>query len=112
MWELTRFAVDFFQQYLPFAEMESADQLTTREDDYCFAKRGSVYAIYLPQGGSTEVDLEAGRFLVRWFNPRRGGSLKNGTPSEITGPGKGSTGPPPKDPDRDWVCLITRQPQD
>jgi hypothetical protein len=42
LWELTKFAVDFFHQHLPFPEMEVSDELTASKDDYCLAKRGSV----------------------------------------------------------------------
>ena len=74
MWDLTRRVIDFFERYLPFVEMNSADPLTSRDDDYCLAKPGAVYAIYLPRGGSTDLQLPAGHFQVRWFNPRSGGS--------------------------------------
>ena len=108
MWDLTRRAVDFFEKYLPFAEMNSADALTSRDDDYCLAKPGAVYAIYLPRGGSTDLQLPVGHFQVRWFNPRSGGKLHPGSVPEISGPANASVGEPPADSDRDWVCLVTR----
>jgi len=33
--------------------MRHADALTSAENDYVFAKPGEVYAIYLPEGGTT-----------------------------------------------------------
>jgi hypothetical protein len=34
MWDLTRHALEFFHQYLPFVEMKHADGLTSSSDDY------------------------------------------------------------------------------
>ncbi len=42
LWDLTRYAVEFFHEYLPFTEMKHADEFTTAEDDFCFAKAGVV----------------------------------------------------------------------
>ena len=108
MWELTRYALEFFQGHLPFTEMAPADELTTAKDDYCLAKTGRVYAIYLPRGGSTQLDLEEhrGPFAVRWFNPRRGGPLQQGLVRTVKGPGSVSIGRPPQDADKDWVALV------
>ena len=106
MWELTRIAVEFFREHLPFSEMDSADALTPRADDYCLAKPGAVYALYLPSAEATEIDLSPGSFTVRWFNPRKGGSLRLGSLDRVVGPGRQTVGVPPSDPNRDWVCLI------
>ncbi len=78
MWDYTWFALEFFQQYLPFDEMEPADELTDNPDDYCLAKTGKVYAIYLPFARDTRIDLthENGIFELLWYNPRNGGELK------------------------------------
>jgi hypothetical protein len=111
MWNLTRYALEFFHQHLPFTEMSHNDELTDAADDYCFAKPGEVYAIYLPNGGTTNVDLvdAAARFSVRWFNPRTGGPLKTGSVATITGPGVVNIGQAPEDADKDWVALIKKQ---
>jgi hypothetical protein len=113
LWDLTRFALEFFHQYLPFTEMTGHDELISAEDDYCFAKPGQIYAIYLPApegptGGITKLDLgdNAGPFTVQWYNPRTGGPLQTGTITEITGPGPASIDSPPAESDKDWVALI------
>ncbi|MBX3414291.1 MAG: DUF5060 domain-containing protein [Pirellulales bacterium] len=108
LWQLSRIAVDFLQRHLPFAEMQSADELTSNAENYCFAKPGEVYAIYLPRGGTTDLELPAGEYKVEWFNPRRGGSLKTGSVPRVTGPGKVSIGTSPKEGEADSVCLVTR----
>ncbi|QMU29027.1 PKD domain-containing protein [Adhaeribacter radiodurans] len=109
MWDLTRYALQFFNQYLPFWQMKSADNLTTATNDYCLALPGKIYAVYLPQGGSTTLDfgVNADNYLVQWYNPRTGGNLQNGTVQKITGSGLNSLGLPPQNDTQDWVCLIT-----
>ena len=37
--------------------MTARNELTPAERDFVFAKPGAVYAIYLPEGGSAELDL-------------------------------------------------------
>jgi hypothetical protein len=111
VWDQTRIALEFFHRHLPFWEMKHADELTTAKDDYCLAKGGEIYAIYLPRGGTTEIDLGDGprRYSVQWYNPRSGGELQNGSVQEIKGPGKASIGLPPADQDKDWVVLVKRR---
>lgn len=106
MWDYTRHALEFFQKYLPFTEMKHRDELTSASNDYCFAKPGEIYAVYLPQGGSTQLTLEAGTYSVQWYDPRNGGDLQQGDVFSIQGPGNPSLGLPPKDMDQDWVVLI------
>lgn len=110
LWDQTRFALEFFQRYLPFSRMERADELTSSEDDYCLAAAGEVYAIYLPSGGSTWLDLQdsAATFDVLWYNPRSGGELVGGSVGQLSGPGRRGLGLPPEDEDRDWVALVRK----
>ena len=107
MWDLTRIALEFFRE-LPFTEMQHHDELTRGKDDYCFAKPGEIYVIYLPKGGSTELDLgkKTGPFAVQWFNPRAGGKMQRGSVGAVNGPGLVSVGGPPVDKDKDWVALV------
>jgi hypothetical protein len=108
LWDLTRYALEFFREHLPFHEMHGADALTANEDAYCLAKPGEVYAVYLPEGGTTTLDLgeSTATFDVGWYNPRTGGELVPGAVRSITGPGKKPLGDPPAEPDQDWVVLI------
>ena len=110
MWDLTRYALEFFRERLPFARMAQHDELVSAEDAYCFADPGEIYAVYLPSGGVTELDLGSttATFQVRWFNPRQGGPLQMGTLALATGPGKVDLGQPRLDTDKDWVALVER----
>ncbi|MCL5280430.1 MAG: DUF5060 domain-containing protein [Planctomycetes bacterium] len=113
LWDMTRYALGFFHDYLPFVKMSHHDELTSSPDDYCFADPGQVYAIYLPAGGTTDLDLgnATATFLIRWFNPRAGGPLQMGTLVSTSGPGNVNIGQPPADTDRDWVVLVRRSEQ-
>jgi len=110
MWDLTHYALDFFRSHLPFPRMNPHDELTSAPDDYCLAKPGSSYAVYLTNGGTTDLDLgeSAEAFRIRWFNPREGGPLRIGTVALVTGPGVVEIGQPWRDTDKDWVALVER----
>jgi len=108
LWDLTRYALELFHEHLPFHAMHAADSLTSNPSDYCLAKPGEVYAVYLPEGGTTTLDLgdSASVFDVAWYNPRSGGHLAAGSVRSITGPGQEPIGHPPSHRDRDWVALV------
>lgn len=108
MWDQTRHALEFFHGNLPFADMHPDNELTSSTNDYCLAKPGDVYAIYLPKGGSTRLTVPAGTFSVKWYNPRAGGHPRDGTVMNIVGPGAQSVGQAPSDPGKDWTVLVRR----
>ncbi|WP_394749306.1 Ig-like domain-containing protein [Spongiimicrobium salis] len=109
-WNDARIALNFFNTYLPFWEMESNDELTSSSSDYVLADIDQLYAIYLPNGGSTNLNLSAanGTYRVRWFDPRNGGSLRTGSVSEIGAGGNRNIGTPPNNSAQDWVVLIEK----
>jgi hypothetical protein len=111
MWDQTRHALTFFQTYLPFWEMTPSDQLTSADDDYCFAKEGEVYAIFLPNGGTTKLDLSncSFNFDISWFNPRTGGNLQKGSLKAVKGGAWSEIGTPPGESNLDWVVLVNKK---
>jgi hypothetical protein len=108
MWDQTHHALHFFRTHLPFVEMEPDNEGTSRSGDYCFVKPGEVYAVYLPNGGSTELQLEAGSYTVRWYDPRAGGELQQGSVTQVTGPGMKSLGAAPRDHTQDWAVIVRK----
>ena len=106
IWSMTRHALDFFHEHLPFEEMTSADQLAPDSGTFVLAKPGEVYAVYIPTGGSARLDLEdsKGNFDVSWFNPSEGGELADGV--AVSGPGVVRLSSAPGDPTQDWVALV------
>lgn len=110
MWHLTRVALQFFHAYLPFAEMESRDELTRDTEDYVFAKPNEVYCVYSPDGKSIQLDLSGaqGSYSVAWFNPRTGRDLMAGPVTQARGGQFANLGNAPAEVGKDWVALVRR----
>ena len=100
--------MEFFHTYLSFTEMHHNDESSSRKDDFVFAREGEIYAVYLPDGGATDLNLTEYpyEFTVFWFNPRTGGELQTGTITRIHGGNNVSIGLPPAEQDKDWVALV------
>jgi hypothetical protein len=114
-WDFCRIALEFFKDHdVPFQEMTNANELidNARNDNrrYCLAKAGELYLVYLPEGGTTELDLDGvrGGFEVKWFNPRAGGELRRGSVTRVSGGRKAGLGNPPAEPDEDWLVMVRR----
>jgi hypothetical protein len=114
-WDYCRIALNFFHdEKIPFAEMQSANALIgngkDNNDKYCFAKAGEIYLVYLPNGGTTDLDLSGvnSKFTVMWFNPRTGGPLVHGSVLAIEGGKRLSLGKPPADASEDWLIVIRK----
>lgn len=112
-WDYGRIALEFFHsQRIPFWEMRNANALvgnpTNDTSKFCLAKPGELYLVYLPRGGTTELDLSGapGAFHVRWFNPRAGGPLLAGSVAHVQGGSRVHLGPPPADPEQDWLVVV------
>lgn len=111
LWDQTRYALEFFQKYLPFSEMWPANALSTTEGAYVFAKEGELYAVYLPEGHDTHVAIAPGRYSVRWYNPRTGGALSDRreiTAGEALMRDEGTVMLRPPLPGLDWAAIVTR----
>ena len=108
LWDQTRYALEFFNENLPFAEMKNMNQLV--RDGYCFAAPANVYAAYFPGNSKYNIDLRdtEGEFEVWWYNPRLGGELARGETMKISGGKVVDVGLPPGETGVDWVCLIRR----
>ncbi|MGC8643912.1 MAG: DUF5060 domain-containing protein [Isosphaeraceae bacterium] len=124
LWRYLWYARRFMEEQLPIWEMEPAEQLsqgggtipvgigggrTKPLGPQVFARRGEVYAVSLPEGsrgGSLDLADLAGVAEVRWFNPRTGAF--EGKMKQAHGGKRWEIGPPPAEPDQDWVVLIRR----
>jgi hypothetical protein len=114
-WDYCRIALGFFNENkIPFWEMQNTDTLVDNPENnnskYCFSKPGELYVVYLPEGGTADLDLgsSTSTFQVQWFNPREGGDLKYGSVSKVKGPGKVSLGFATFAASDDWVILVRR----
>lgn len=63
-----------FLEGLHFWQMVPANNLLLEGNGYVFARQGAEYAIYMPAGGSIELDLRGatGALTANWYNPRTG----------------------------------------
>jgi len=114
-WDYAAVALRFFaDERIPVDRMEPADGLVGNlaEDDsrYAFAKRGELYLVYLPRGGTADLDLSGatGPFTVSWLDPRKRGPLQKGSVKEVPGGGKAGIGTPPADPTEDWLAVVRK----
>jgi hypothetical protein len=109
-WDLQRYAHEFFTRWLPFWQMSHADSLTPDEADYVFAKAGEIYADYAPDGGSPRLNLSraGGAFEVKWYDPRAGGGLRDGTVRTVRAGGTVSLGEAPEERSKDWAILVRK----
>ncbi|QDU47899.1 DUF5060 domain-containing protein [Gimesia panareensis] len=110
-WDYCRYALQFFEESeIPFWEMASNDSLTTAADDYCFFKKGKAYVVYLKDGGTTDLNLQnvAGKYELKWYDPRHGGKLLDGSIKTISGGGSRNLGQAPDTINGDWVILIRK----
>ena len=114
-WDYCRIALEFLSDnHIPLGDMANADALVgnPKNDNskYCLAKESEIYLVYLPIGGTTEIDLTkaSGDFKVLWFNPRSGGELIASDVKQVRGGASATLGPPPAEIDQDWVIVIRK----
>lgn len=109
MWTQSRYALDFFETYVPFWNMTNHDELVTSSSAWCLATEAfDVVVVYLQNGGTTNINLPAGStFAVQWFDPRNGGSLQDGSVTSVPGGSSISLGSAPNSSGSDWAILIT-----
>jgi len=113
MWDQCRYALQFFSKHtIPFWEMMNGDDLTSAEEDYCFYQPGTIYLVYMKSVQENRIDLgdHRGQYRIRWYNPRTGGELQDGSIRITGGGGTAEIGTPPEQPEKDWLVVI--QPTD
>ena len=107
-WSQSSIATGFISGF-PLEQMIPRDDLVSgAAGSYCLAREGEVYIVYLP-AGSNMARLRASLdkpLAVKWFNPREGGEMQDGTAGSLEGPGPHGLGGPPEDPGKDWIVVI------
>lgn len=122
LWEYCWHARKFMEENLPYWEMEPADQLVegaatidvgigggkpSPMGPQMFAKRGEVYAVYLPnasQTGRIKLEPAGGVHTKRWYDPRSGEFVGEPSLTKVADLPL-EIGPPPTDAAEDWVVL-------
>jgi hypothetical protein len=62
--------VDFFTSF-EWWKTDPHDELVSN-GNYCLAKPGEIYAVYLPHGNAVTIQLKGGHYNARRFNPATG----------------------------------------
>ena len=108
-WDQNRYALQFFEQEIPFWEMIPSDHLTEDDNSYCLAKEGEVYVVFAEREPN-KIRLNLGEsgdnYRVRWFDPKNGGDMVYGSLEKVKANKRVSLGSPPHSADSDWVILV------
>lgn len=106
-WKQSAIATQFMQQF-PLEEMQPNNALVNAKGAFCLAKPGEIIVAYLPVGTQNpKISLPGEKtFTVKWFNPREGGAMQDGTVTSVQGKGFVSIGNPPADLEKDWVVVV------
>jgi len=92
---------DFFTSF-SWWKTEPHDELVDA-GAFCLAAPGSIYAVYLPHGGSISIKLEPGKYKAQWFAASTGEQIPL---PDVEGPAWKS----PAAPDgQDWALLLQRR---
>jgi hypothetical protein len=117
IWDDTARCRRFIERFLPFWEMQPADDLVSApsgvEDADVLATPGEIYGVYLPAGGPASLDLGTAEaaFEILWLNPRAGSpeqSPQTGSVATARGPGVQDIGSPPSEQSDDWFAVVRR----
>ena len=118
MWVQNKHALDFFSNNnVPFQNLNNNNALV-QSGNWClvgkYDTQEPVLVVYLYNSTST-VNLTnvtsptaRGSILVKWYDPRNGGSLQIGSVASLQlGQGPQSLGNAPNSITKDWVVLLT-----
>ncbi|MGC6465746.1 MAG: DUF5060 domain-containing protein [Akkermansiaceae bacterium] len=109
-WDQCGHALQFFrEQNLPASEMSCMDDLLEGAPGFCLAKPGEVFLILIKDASkdfTLNLGEKAGSYTVKWFDPRNGGGLQEGSIDKLEGSGRQSLGKAPGNQGRDWVILV------
>lgn len=110
-WDITTNAEKFFNDHLPFWEMQNQDELLSNEKAYCFAKKDEIYVVYLPKCEKTDLKIGDGAFTIAFYDPKEGGMLldKQNEGWRITKPNSVELSAYNGQSEKDWVIVIKKK---
>jgi hypothetical protein len=94
--------VDFFTSF-EWWKTEPHDELVNN-GNYCLAKPGELYAIYLPHGGNVTLELRAGKYEGVWWEASTGRKIEL-APLNVTA---ASWTSPTAPGNNDWALLLSK----
>lgn len=107
-WTISANAVKFFEDHLPYYEMQNRDNLLSNKKAFCFAKNDELYVVYLPKGETTDLAIGDGAYSIAFYDPLKGGKLFD-KPNEgwkITKPNSVELSAYNGTENQDWVIII------
>jgi hypothetical protein len=96
---------DFFTTKTEYWKLAPQLELVA-DKNVCLADPGNEYIIYFPQGGTNDVELQAGNYEVEWLNPRTGSYTTSET---IESTGGNENFDPPGETSEDWVLYLKEE---
>ncbi len=111
LWELTRIAMDFFEEHLPYWEMRPVFDAVERGEGFAMGKEDVLLAAYLFGGGANQVNIPYPdyEYDVYWYDPLKGGALVVGGLEFIRGGDAVDLGEAPGSQEQDWMVLLRRK---
>ena len=110
VWDYMKHGIDFMD-LIPFTQMDGDNSKISGTGNIAFVDENNTYAAYLPSAnGNPTLDIgnTSDTYTVKWYDPRNGGSLVDGTVTSITSNGSlQNVGAPPNSTTSDWVVLAT-----
>jgi Putative collagen-binding domain of a collagenase len=95
--------VDFFISF-EWRKTQPHDELVNN-GNYCLAKPGDIYAVYLPRGGNVTVRMQPGQYLGAWWNPTTGEK----TTLPVVNVTTSSWSSPQAPGSNDWALLLEKK---
>ena len=80
LWTLSRYAMHFFERYLPFWKMKPCTDEIVEDSIYCFTDKSNNFVVYLPEDETVSIQLPRPHteYRLHWYNPFQGGELLAG----------------------------------
>lgn len=109
-WQDAKVAKTFFETYpQDLGATTPDDTIVTGSSNWCLKNDGVEYIVYLRNGGTASLTTTgSGSYSVAWYDPIQGGTLQNGSVTEITAGGTASLGNPPHSSSQDWVVYVQK----
>jgi Putative collagen-binding domain of a collagenase len=113
MWDQSRYALNFFKNStIPFWTMSNMNSLVANRG-WCLTSSDNLWnVVYLKSGGTTSINLvgQAGDvFIVKWYDPRHGGPLQDGTVKSVAVGNNQGIGTAPNNGSLDWAILVLHE---
>jgi len=107
-WNDAKHALDFFRTHLDFWNMQSLNTITSDNDFYGFGKTNETYVVFIPGDDNSNINIgNSGElYEVKWYDPKNGGSLQDGSILSVFADGNIDYGNPPNTQNEDWVLLL------